>query len=410
MTEAPKDDAAIFGDVGPGDAVKVENTGATEEAPKEKADIEEADIEKADIEKAAAEKAAAEKAAAEKAAAEKAAAEKAVTEKAAAEKAVTETAAKEPAAKENGGGIKEFPEKSKVFATTTTPARNVANDDPVEKPRDRAPSSVDSTVETDPVEALRLVKSKRSKWDEVPVVHPDDIAYLTRYDLAQLDEIKENWRSLRGTTPRPVVWAVGGYRNLPVANRMKGMQLMSSGIGTAVQFGDGVLVDNGLDDGACDVKFPAEIRMAFPIIGVTRCELENQPPPGLHWGHDQQVVIKCEADYFPNATQRVIDAITDTRRCKCIVVLIGGLEGVDLPSLEVAKEFGYPIIAVEESGGLAGKLCSAIRDQSSGSERLARLANTKRGANVHVFPRGSTPEQLNALLHFFMLTDPFDYD
>ena len=123
-------------------------------------------------------------------------------------------------------------------------------------------------------------------------------------------------------------------------------------------------------------------------------------------------MLLTNPDYFPTATQRIIDAITHTRKCKCVVLVMGGSQEKHLPFLDVAKEFGYPIIAVEASGGLAREIADEYRNREDPEAEgpLAQLVDPYRGANIKIFNEGCKGTELNALLHCFMLSNPFDYD
>ena len=140
------------------------------------------------------------------------------------------------------------------------------------------------------------------------------------------------------------------------------MKLVSKGVATATQFGDGVFIDSGIDWCAGDVKFPPEIRTAFPLIGVSNSLAKFQPPTRLHWGHDQHIVFHCDEDFLPTATQNIIDAVTHVRKCKCVVIVVGGNMGADLANVQSASEYGHPIIVLESTGGLADEIASTYRE------------------------------------------------
>ena len=254
---------------------------------------------------------------------------------------------------------------------------------------------------------------KRSKWEAKPTVHPEDICYIPAKKMNKVQSLVNDFRCLQGTLPRPVIWCIGRYNTLTPEKRFRAMKFMSRGIATAVQFGDGVLLDGGIDWCAGDVKFPKEIRTAFPLIGVSNSQKDHTPPEGLHWGHDQHVIFNCHDDDFPKATLNVVDAITHVRKCKCVVVVIGGAEELDLPHVKAATELGYPIIVLEGTGGLADELVDIYKDgKSTNNWPRTALGKVAKRASIKVFAADGIEDEgeLAALIHFFMLTNVFDYD
>ena len=95
--------------------------------------------------------------------------------------------------------------------------------------------------------------------------------------MGDLESVVDKIRSLQGTLPRPAIWVIGRYDHLKPDQRLRGMKLVSKGVATATQFGDGVFIDSGIDWCAGDVKFPPEIRTAFPLIGVSNSLAKFQP-------------------------------------------------------------------------------------------------------------------------------------
>lgn len=284
---------------------------------------------------------------------------------------------------------------------------------PKKTPRPSINSSMSDNAKLNAEKNPYSTHRKRSKWEPIPVVHPEDICYIPNKKLSQVPETVAGFRCLLGTLPRPAIWCIGRYNNLVPEKRLRAMKLMSKGIGTAVQFGDGVLIDGGVDWCAGDVKFPKEIRTAFPLLGISNHHQEYNPPEGLHWGHDQHVIFHCHDEDFPRAAQNIIDAITGIRKCKCVVIVIGGDPELDLPLVEAANEYGYPIILLEGTGGLADELVDMYKAGNSTNEwPRTTMGKIVKNGYIKVFESDDFEDEgeLTALIHICMVTNIFDYE
>ena len=122
-------------------------------------------------------------------------------------------------------------------------------------------------------------------------------------------------------------------------------------------------------------------------------------------------MFHCDEDFLPTATQNIIDAVTHVRKCKCIVIVVGGNTVADLANVQSASEYGHPIIVLESTGGLADEIASAYREhERTGNYPRTPIGSLVKRSFMKVFETDDFEDEgeLTALMHFMMLTNIFD--